>query len=135
MPDRALIPLPGIGTLSLSRAEYEAALIPIATPEATEPDPKSRAVVARPSASIATQQSERPRGLRYLRLPDVCERVGLRPPATYRLIRLWRFPKPVKISERASRWVESELETFMAQRVSKRDQHAAAPTQRFLPAG
>lgn len=34
MPDRVLIPLPGIGTLSLTRAEYEAALIQISQPEA-----------------------------------------------------------------------------------------------------
>jgi hypothetical protein len=33
MTDRVLIPLPGIGTLSLTKAEYEAALIPIAKPE------------------------------------------------------------------------------------------------------
>lgn len=34
MADRVLIPLPGIGTLSLSREAYEAALIPIVPPEA-----------------------------------------------------------------------------------------------------
>jgi|SRR5271165_6690576 len=32
MSDRVLIPLPGVGTLSLSREEFEAALIPIAAP-------------------------------------------------------------------------------------------------------
>jgi excisionase family DNA binding protein len=31
--DRVLIPLPGVGTLSLTRDAYEAALIPIAAPE------------------------------------------------------------------------------------------------------
>lgn len=33
MSDRVLIPLPGIGTLSLTREAYEAALLPIAAPE------------------------------------------------------------------------------------------------------
>jgi hypothetical protein len=32
MSDRILIPLPGIGTLELTRAQYEAALRPIAAP-------------------------------------------------------------------------------------------------------
>lgn len=32
MTDRVIIPLPGIGTLDLSRQEYEAALRPIAAP-------------------------------------------------------------------------------------------------------
>jgi excisionase family DNA binding protein len=33
MPDRVIIPLPGIGTLELSREAYDAALRPIAAPE------------------------------------------------------------------------------------------------------
>jgi excisionase family DNA binding protein len=32
MSDRVLIPLPGVGTLSLTREAYEAALLPIAAP-------------------------------------------------------------------------------------------------------
>jgi excisionase family DNA binding protein len=32
MSDRVLIPLPGLGTLSLTREVYEAALIPLAAP-------------------------------------------------------------------------------------------------------
>src|SRR5580658_6907783 len=32
MTDRVLIPLPGVGTLSLTREAYEAALIPITAP-------------------------------------------------------------------------------------------------------
>ena len=33
MTDRVLIPLAGIGTLRLTRAAYEEALIPVPTPE------------------------------------------------------------------------------------------------------
>lgn len=36
MADRVLIPLPGIGTLSLTRSDYEAALIPIAAAGSTK---------------------------------------------------------------------------------------------------
>jgi excisionase family DNA binding protein len=35
MSDRVLIPLPGVGTLALSREAYEAALIPISAPVAS----------------------------------------------------------------------------------------------------
>jgi excisionase family DNA binding protein len=40
--DRVLIPLPGVGTLSLTREAYEAALIPIAAPapNASAPSPE-----------------------------------------------------------------------------------------------
>lgn len=38
--DRAFIPLPGIGTLSLTCTEYEAALVPIARAEFLGPEPK-----------------------------------------------------------------------------------------------
>jgi hypothetical protein len=39
IPDRVLTPLPGIGTLSLTRSEYEGVLIPIAPPEVPKPAP------------------------------------------------------------------------------------------------
>jgi prophage regulatory protein len=63
-----------------------------------------------------------PRGLRYLRLREVCQRVGLKPSSVYRLIGLGTFPKQVKLSERTSAWIESEVESFMASRVKERDQ-------------
>jgi prophage regulatory protein len=63
-----------------------------------------------------------PRGIRYLRLRDVCQRVGLKQSAVYRLISLGKFPKQVKLSERASAWIESEVEAFMTARIEDRDQ-------------
>jgi prophage regulatory protein len=130
-PYQVLIPLPGIGTLSLSRAEYEAALIPIKTPEA----PRMELVPARSAEPppIARDPSERSLGLRYLRLPEVCARVGLKPAMIYRLIGLGRFPKQVKVSERSSRWVESEVERFMAERVAARDRPTGSPAPGSSP--
>jgi prophage regulatory protein len=118
MPDRVLIPLPGIGTLSLTRADYEAALIPIAPPTiaTTAFVPIRRAE----PAPVPAEPSEHLRGLRFLRLREVCARVELKPAMIYRLMGLGRFPPRVKISERASRWVESEVESFMAERVAER---------------
>jgi prophage regulatory protein len=72
---------------------------------------------------------ESPRGLRYLRLREVCQRVGLKTSSVYRLIGLGKFPKQVKLSERTAAWIESEIESFMASRIADRDQGspAAAP--------
>ena len=40
MPDRVLIPLPGVGTLELTREVYEAALRPLEAPKATPAAPE-----------------------------------------------------------------------------------------------
>ena len=62
------------------------------------------------------------RGIRYLRLREVCQRVGLKPSSVYRLIALGAFPKQVKLSERTAAWIDSEIEAFMAARIADRDQ-------------
>jgi excisionase family DNA binding protein len=50
MSDRVLIPLPGIGTLSLTREQYEAALIPAEIPRE---QPASESLVSAKSLSAA----------------------------------------------------------------------------------
>ena len=121
MVDRVLIPLPGIGTLSLTKAEYEAALIPIERPEPPKPSIKTPA----PPPPSPVRAVEHPPPLRYLRLKEVCARVGLRSSSIYRLIHLRRFPKQVKLSERSAAWIESEVEAFMLARAAERDGHSA----------
>nr|WP_321444588.1 AlpA family phage regulatory protein [uncultured Cohaesibacter sp.] len=46
---------------------------------------------------------------KFLRLPDVEIRVGLRRSAIYEAIKDNRFPKPVKLGIRAVAWAESEI--------------------------
>lgn len=46
---------------------------------------------------------------RLLRLPVVMERTGLGRDSIYSLARRGEFPKPRKITERASAWLESEI--------------------------
>jgi prophage regulatory protein len=125
---QVLIPLPGIGTLSLTRAEYDAALIPIAKPEATESRSMPTSISSRRTAPrplpVENHQARSP-GLHYLRLRDVCARVALKPSAIYNLIKLGRFPKQVKLSERTAAWVESEVEAFMEARLAERDRQGA----------
>jgi prophage regulatory protein len=114
MVNRVLIPLPGIGTLSLTKAEYETALIPIEKPEPPKLSTRPTRHIA-PHPPLAVHAVEQPR-LRYLRLKEVCARVGLRTSSIYRLMSLGRFPRQVKLSERSSAWVESEVEAFMQAR-------------------
>jgi prophage regulatory protein len=120
MADRVLIPLPGIGTLSLTKADYEAALIPIEKPEPPTPSIKTSAA---PPPPVVRAVDHQPR-FRYIRLKELCARVGLRSSSIYRLIHLGRFPRQVKLSERSAAWVESEVEAFMEARAAERDSHS-----------
>ncbi len=65
---------------------------------------------------------------RILRLPATIEKTGLGRDSIYRLGRDREsgFPKPVKLSERASGWFEDELDTWLAKRAAERDAQSAA---------
>lgn len=58
---------------------------------------------------------------RLLRLPDVLARVGLRRSRVYDLVADGSFPRPVKLSARAIAWVESEVDTWVQERIDERD--------------
>jgi predicted DNA-binding transcriptional regulator AlpA len=53
---------------------------------------------------------------RLLRLPKVIELTGLGRDSIYRLARQSNFPKPVKLSERASAWHENDVRAWMRSR-------------------
>jgi prophage regulatory protein len=128
MTDRVLIPLAGIGTLRLTRAAYEEALIPVPTPEIPKSNPKLELFLQQLNSTPAQVKDspEGPRGLRYIRLPEVCTRVGLKRSTIYRLIGLGRFPKHIKLSEHASAWIECEIDDFMIARIAERDHESLA---------
>ncbi len=70
--------------------------------------------------------SEQP-AIRFLRLPKVEDRTGLKHTQIYRLEVRGKFPKRIKISERASGWLEHEIEAWIEQRVvASRGQSAPA---------
>ncbi len=58
---------------------------------------------------------------RFLRLPEVESKTGLKRDSIYRGSREGWFPKPIKISERASGWLESEVDKFIGARIAERD--------------
>jgi predicted DNA-binding transcriptional regulator AlpA len=62
---------------------------------------------------------------RILRLPKVEDRTGLKQTQIYRLEVRGKFPRRIKISDRASGWLESEIDAWIEQRViASRDQSA-----------
>jgi len=58
----------------------------------------------------------KPHPSRILRLPDTEQKVGLKRDSIYRGAREGWFPKPIKISARATGWLEHELDAFIASR-------------------
>jgi prophage regulatory protein len=63
-----------------------------------------------------TAASQKP--LRFLRLPEVEQRIGLRHTQIHGLERKGLFPKRIKISQRASGWLEHEINAWIEQRVA-----------------
>lgn len=57
---------------------------------------------------------------RILRIRDVMAVTGLAKPTIYLHIKQGTFPKQIKLGVRASGWVASEVQTWIAERVSAR---------------
>lgn len=55
-----------------------------------------------------------------IRLPDVMARTGCSRSTVYRLIDEGKFPSPVKLTERCSAWVTSEVQQWINQRIALR---------------
>lgn len=67
-----------------------------------------------------------PRLQRVVRLADLTSFVGLRRTQIEVLISQGRFPKPVRLSDRAMAWMEDELIKWQQERIAERDA-AASP--------
>ena len=61
-----------------------------------------------------------------LRIAEVRRLTGLSDSAIYRAVQRGAFPRPLKLSERSSAWVESEVRGWIATRIAERD--AARPS-------
>ena len=59
--------------------------------------------------------------MKLLRLPQVKELTQLSTAGIYRLISQGKFPKQIKIAERSSRWIESEIMEFITEKMKERD--------------
>jgi prophage regulatory protein len=60
-----------------------------------------------------------------IKLPEVRTKTGLSRSHLYALAQQGEFPKPIKLSERSSAWVESEVDGWIEERIAERDQEVA----------
>ena len=56
-----------------------------------------------------------------LRIKDIINKTGLSRSSVYRLAQAGEFPKPIKLSERSSGWLESEVNNWIDSRIEQRD--------------
>ncbi|AIA69718.1 AlpA family transcriptional regulator [Pectobacterium atrosepticum] len=54
---------------------------------------------------------------RFIRLPEVLERTGFCKAWIYRLISRGEFPAPIKTGDRAIRFVESEIDAWIDEKI------------------
>jgi prophage regulatory protein len=62
---------------------------------------------------------------KLLKMPEVRTKTGLSKSHLYALAQNGEFPKPVKLSERSSAWVESEVDGWIEERIAERDLEVA----------
>lgn len=58
---------------------------------------------------------------KILRLPEVLPVTGSSIPTIWRWIRLGKFPRPVKLGENLSGWLEEEVVAWQNARIAERD--------------
>lgn len=61
---------------------------------------------------------------RLIRLREVMRKTGLSRSYVYALAQKGQFPKPVKLSERSSAWIESEVQNWIDERIQQRGEVA-----------
>ena len=70
--------------------------------------------------------SEQASPTRLIRLPEVLRRVPLSRTRIYELVNDGRFPRPIKLSERAVAWRSADVEQWIAERGEQSRQAVAA---------
>ena len=58
---------------------------------------------------------------RILKVKQVAEEINVSVAQVYKLVSLGRFPKPIKLGERGSGWLRTEIDAWLQSRVDARD--------------
>jgi prophage regulatory protein len=58
---------------------------------------------------------------KILKVKQVAEEINVSVPQVYKLVSLGRFPKPIKLGERGSGWLRTEIDAWLQSRVDARD--------------
>ena len=59
---------------------------------------------------------------KILKVKQVAEEINVSVPQVYKLVSLGRFPKPIKLGERGSGWLTTEIDAWLQSRVDARDE-------------
>ena len=62
---------------------------------------------------------------RIFKVKQVAEEINVSVPQVYKLVSLGRFPKPIKLGERGSGWLTTEIDAWLQSRVDARDEEVA----------
>ena len=62
--------------------------------------------------------------MRILKAKQVAEEINVSVPQVYKLVSKGRFPKPIKLGERGSGWLTSEIDAWLQSRVDARNEEA-----------
>ena len=62
---------------------------------------------------------------RILKVKQVAAEINVSVPQVYKLVSLGRFPKPIKLGERGSGWLTTEIDAWLQSRVDARDEEVA----------
>lgn len=85
---------------------HEAQRAPLSIPP--EPRPAVQCQITEPLLQIPERTDKR-----LLRLPEVCERIGLRRSTLYRMITLHNFPVPRKLGKKTVAWLECDVNAWI----------------------
>ena len=62
---------------------------------------------------------------KVLKVKEVAEEINVSVPQVYKLVSIGRFPKPIKLGERGSGWLITEIDAWLQSRVDARDEEVA----------
>ena len=62
---------------------------------------------------------------KVLKVKDVASEISISVPQVYKLVKLGRFPGPIKLGERGSGWLTTEIDAWLQSRVDVRDEEVA----------
>ena len=62
---------------------------------------------------------------KVLKVKEVASEISVSVPQVYKLVSIGRFPKPIKLGERGSGWLITEIDAWLQSRVDLRDEEVA----------
>ena len=62
---------------------------------------------------------------KVLKVKEVAIEISISVPQVYRLVKLGKFPGPIKLSERGSGWLTTEIDEWLQSRVDARDEEVS----------